>query len=337
MTVIAVVNQKGGVGKTTVTLGLASAAARAGARVLVVDLDPQANATSGLGVWDPPTTIDAALDADRPGSIAGLVVRSGWPSDGAVGLVPDVVASTPSLAAREPQLATDPLGAQDRLDIALQGHGYDLVVVDCPPSLGLLTVNGLFAADRALVVTEPAAWASDGVAQIRRTIDRIASRRGGRPVLAGVAVNRLGRTRDGRYWHEQLVEHYGDKVLAPVHLRAAVAEASAQSLPIHGLGSRSGAPEAAAEFDALLAAVVPEVVPAAALEPPTSDPPLAAAPRSVPAEPALAAGPGSDVEPVDRSRPAAPSPEPAGGRPAEEHRLSSPLDAPAAHHTPSLH
>ena len=82
------------------------------------------------------------------------------------------------------------------------------------------------------------------------------------PRIAGVAVNRLGRTRDAKYWHAQLVEHYGDDVLAPVRLRAAVAEASAQSLPIHALGHRAGAPEAAEEFDALLLAVVPEFAPA---------------------------------------------------------------------------
>jgi hypothetical protein len=68
----------------------------------------------------------------------------------------------------------------------------------------------------------------------------------------GIAINRLGRTRDARYWHEQLSEMYPETCLPPVHLRAAVAEAAAQSLPIHGLGSRPGASEAAAEFDVLM-------------------------------------------------------------------------------------
>jgi chromosome partitioning protein len=298
MPVVAIVNQKGGVGKTTIALGLASAAARRGARVLVVDLDPQANATSGLGVWDSPTTVDDALAADRPGGAPALAVPSAWPAVGG-GTVPDVVASTPALAAREPQLANDPVGAQDRLQLALEGHGYDLVLIDCPPSLGLLTVNGLFAADRALIVTEPAAWASDGVAQIRRTVSRIAARRDGQPAIAGVAVNRLGRTRDARYWHEQLIEQYGDAVLAPVHLRAAVTEASAQSLPVHALGTRAGAREAAAELDALLAAVVPELAQAPAEE---SAPVAPATDVSVPAAPVVDASvPGA----LDADEPAA--------------------------------
>jgi chromosome partitioning protein len=250
--VIAVANQKGGVGKTTVTLGLADAAARRGLRVLVVDLDPQANATSGLGVGDALRTIDDALATDRTGSLGEVITTSAWPNGS--GPSPAVAPSTPALAAREPQLATDPVGAQDRLRHALDGVAgrYDLVLVDCPPSLGLLTVNGLVAADRVLVVTEPAAWASDGVEQMLRTVDRVRELRRPDLTVAAIVVNRLARTRDAGYWSEQLQEQFGDLAAGPIRMRAAVAEAAAQSLPLAELGHRAGAAEAREEFDAVL-------------------------------------------------------------------------------------
>jgi chromosome partitioning protein len=267
MGVTAVVNQKGGVGKTTVTLGLAAAAAAGGRRVLVIDLDPQANATTGLGVWDAERTVDHALEGESSGSLRSVVRRSGWVANATLGPV-DVVPSSPRLAQREHQLAMDVIGAQDRLAVAAEGlvDDYDEVVIDCPPSLGLLTVNALFAADRVVIVAEPAAWSSDGVEQILRNISRIAERRGGRPGVAGIVVNRLGRTRDATYWDGQLRELHPDLVLEPsVRLRAAVAEAAAQSTPVHAL-TRDGAAEAAAEFDGLAVALgmVRPAAPAAA-------------------------------------------------------------------------
>ena len=253
--VIALVNQKGGVGKTTTALGLASAAWARRLLSLVIDLDPQGNATTGLGVWELGATVDEALESDRPGIVEDLAVTSGWPDD--KGLPPRLVPSTPALAGRERLMLSDPVGAQDRLRVALSGH-QGLVLIDCPPSLGLLTINALFAADTALVVTEPSAWASDGVTEILRTIDRVASRKPAGLAVSGVAVNRLARTRDSRYWHEQLIADHGRLVLPPVRLRAAVAEAAARSLPIHALPPRRGAAEACAEFDQIYDRVVGE-------------------------------------------------------------------------------
>lgn len=287
MGVTAVVNQKGGVGKTTVTLGLAAAAAAAGRRVLVIDLDPQANATTGLGVWDASRTVDHALESEAAGSLADVVRVAGWePNDG---VTVDVAPSSPRLAQREHQLAMDVIGAQDRLAVSAEGlvERYDEVLVDCPPSLGLLTVNALFAADRVLIVAEPAAWSADGVEQILRNIERIAERRGGRPEVAGIVVNRLGRTRDANYWDGQLRELHPGRTLSPaIRLRAAVAEAAAQSTPVHAL-TRDGASEAAAEFDALAAAlgIVPELPRAAEASAPNATSPTTAE-HAAPLDPA---------------------------------------------------
>ncbi len=251
MLVVAMVNQKGGVGKTTVALGLAAMAGRRGLRTVLVDLDPQANATSGMGVWDAALTIDSALAAESIGAASAAIVDSGWDAE-LFADRPRLVPSSPRLAQRETQLATDPIGAQDRLAIALEGIDADLVLIDCPPSLGLLTVNALFAADKVVIVTEPGAWATDGVEQILRNVRRIADRRSGALGIAGIVVNRLARTRDARYWESQLTEAHPDLVIEPsIRLRAAVAEASAAGVPLHAL-ERDGTAEAVAEFDAVL-------------------------------------------------------------------------------------
>ena len=258
MSVTAIVNQKGGVGKTTVTLGLAAAAGAAGRRVLVIDLDPQANATTGFGVWNAPRSIDAVLAEERPNSVVEIAQPSAWPGD-VLSAVPHVAPSSPLLAQTEHQLATDVIGAQDRLALVLGdvSNRYDDVFIDCAPSLGLLTVNALFAADRVLIVAEPAAWSADGVDLILSNVRRIAQRRDGRLAVAGIAVNRLARTRDAAYWHGQLAERHPELVLSPaIRLRAAVAEAAAQSLPVNAL-ARDGAAQASAEFAALLTRLEP--------------------------------------------------------------------------------
>ncbi|WP_419944097.1 ParA family protein [Candidatus Poriferisodalis sp.] len=249
MTTLAVVNQKGGVGKTTVTLGLAEAACAAGRNVLVVDLDPQSNASAGLGVWNASPNIDTVLAEETPAAALGAITGAGWPDGGPC---PQLVPGSYALASREPQMAADLVGAQDRLRIALAGVSHDLVLIDCPPSLGLLCINGLFAADRTIVVTEPAAWAADGVDLMRSTINRVAQRQG-TPTVTGIVLNRMGRTRDNAYWAQQLAERFGAELLPPIPQRAAIAEASGQSLPLRALGRRPGAPEAALAFDELWA------------------------------------------------------------------------------------
>ncbi|MGD9956197.1 MAG: ParA family protein, partial [Candidatus Nanopelagicales bacterium] len=179
----AVVAQKGGVGKTTTLLGLAGAAWERGLRVLVVDLDPQANATAAL---DPAstayTTNDVLADA-RPGVAADAVVPSGW------GAGVDVL---PSERALEHRAVPEGRDSGLRLRIALEGvlEKYDVVLVDCPPSLGELTRNALAAVRLALVVTEPSFFALPGAAAALEAVEVV---RGSNNLVlrpAGVLVNR---------------------------------------------------------------------------------------------------------------------------------------------------
>jgi chromosome partitioning protein len=165
--VVAVVNQKGGVGKTTVTLGLASAGWAAGKRILVVDADPQANATWALG-FEPEGVVygvSRAVLANRSGAARPGIVQSTWPEGrGRV----DVLPGSGDLIEREIEVGKKRLAR--RLRKALEGveENYDLVLIDCSPALGQMTTNALAAADFALIVVEPAALSARGVNAISR-------------------------------------------------------------------------------------------------------------------------------------------------------------------------
>lgn len=164
------VNQKGGVGKTTTTINLAAYLAKLGQRVLVVDLDPQANATSSLGVDKQAvqgSTYDALLNGDAPASYILYNERL------KIALLP----SSPALAGAEIELV-DELGREFRLKTALESLNkkYDYILVDCPPSLGILTVNGLIAArDGVIVPVQCEYLALEGLGQLTQTIQRVQS------------------------------------------------------------------------------------------------------------------------------------------------------------------
>ncbi|MGB8982185.1 MAG: ParA family protein [Anaerolineales bacterium] len=162
------VNQKGGVGKTTTAINLGAYLAQLGQRVLVVDLDPQANATSCLGV-DKSTvqgsTYEALLSGDVPASSILFNERL------QISLLP----SSPSLAGAEIELVEDS-GREFRLRSALESLDgkYDYILIDCPPSLGILTVNGLIAArDGVLVPVQCEYLALEGLGQLTQTIERV--------------------------------------------------------------------------------------------------------------------------------------------------------------------
>ncbi len=163
MTVLVVSNQKGGVGKTTTAISLGAALVERGQRVLIVDLDPQANATSGLGIAKD-AGVYAALLKERP--ITETIVHTEIANL-------DLVPSGSDMAGAEVELV--PLMAREyRLREALRGAtSYDTVIVDCPPSLGLLTVNALAAGDGVVVPVQCEYYALEGLAQLLQTIDAV--------------------------------------------------------------------------------------------------------------------------------------------------------------------
>jgi len=241
--VVAVVNQKGGVGKTTVVAGLASCAMTMGHRVLVVDIDPQGASTwiAGVDVERVNRTLADAVASGRPGAARTAVVPSAWSH------LVDVVPSEPALQRFEIIRGGFEtwLGVKTelRLSRALEGvaEGYGLVLIDCPPSLGDLTTNALAAADEVLVVVEPTALSLRGVAPVADLIEQVWEEHNGELDLAGVIVNRMPvRGKDAAHHYAELSRTMGaDSVWdPPIPNRVAVAEASSNRRPIHDAGSR---------------------------------------------------------------------------------------------------
>ncbi len=246
MLVLGVCSLKGGVGKTSVTLGLASAALERGLRTLVVDLDPQGDATMALGVRPAPGA-DVASVLDEPGeaTVQRATAPSTWADEGL-----DVLAGSERSATHDRLDDAD----VDRLRFALSWvRGYNLVIIDCPPSLGGLTRTGLTSADRAVVVTEPGLFAVMAVGRAMRTIDEL--RRGPAPQLQplGIVVNRVrARSVEQAFRQEELATLYGPLVLSPaVPERAALQQAQGAAQPVH-VWPGAAAAELSKVFDALL-------------------------------------------------------------------------------------
>ena len=225
-------NQKGGVGKTTITLGVAAALAQRGLEALVLDLDPQGSATKVLDIdvaerW---TMADALLEPARY-PLAELIVSTTWGFD----FVPAEMA----LASRESRRATaDEFVLRRQLaDV----EGPDVVLIDCPPSLGLLTINALAAASRLVVVTEPSFLALQGIDELLETRDLVKAHYNAHLTLAGVIVNRVERTVEHRTGLAEIASFFGsDLVWSPVlPKRTVLQEGTRRGVPLHELRARA--------------------------------------------------------------------------------------------------
>jgi len=183
---IAIANQKGGVGKTTTAINIATALAATGWKTLLIDLDPQGNASTGIGI-DSGDRLRSSYDVlVDEASIADCVMPSRIP-----GL--DVVPATVDLSGAEVEL----VGVDERahrLAHALEAHtGHDIVFVDCPPSLGLLTLNALVAADTLLVPLQCEFFALEGLSQLLQTVERVQNRFNPDLSILGVALTMYDR------------------------------------------------------------------------------------------------------------------------------------------------
>ena len=224
--IIAIVNQKGGVGKTTTCVNLACALHEAGARVLVCDFDPQGNATSGLGV---------DKNAVSP-SIYDVVIGDA-PCQRAIVKTPycHVLPASKSLAGAGIELITfDRREFRLRDALATVRESYDFILIDCPPSLELLTLNGLCAADSLLVPVQCEYYALEGLSDLLSTVRRVKQVLNPNMVIEGVLLTMYdGRTNLSMQVAEEVKRHFPKQVYASVIPRnVRLSEAPSHGKPV---------------------------------------------------------------------------------------------------------
>ncbi|MBR2287179.1 MAG: ParA family protein [Clostridia bacterium] len=231
--IIAITNQKGGVGKTTTSVNLSAVLADLGQKTLMIDLDPQGNATSGLGLEAGKKSVyEVLMDSC---SMADVIEKSDW----------DRLSVAPSdirLAGAELELV-DVENREYQLKYRLKEirDSYDFIVIDCPPSLGLLTLNALAAADAVLIPIQCEYYALEGVSSLMSTIQRVRRAINTHLEIEGVLLTMLdGRTNLGLQVVDQVKKHFKKQVYATTIPRSVrLGEAPSHGEPINVYDPRS--------------------------------------------------------------------------------------------------
>jgi chromosome partitioning protein len=232
--IIAVVNQKGGVGKTTTAINVAAQLANAQTSVLLVDLDPQGNATSGLAIPKEQTSITTYDVLCANASIASAVHKTNVAQL-------SVMPANSNLAGAEVEL----VGRTQRefvLKLALKAARYDYIIIDCPPSLGLLTVNALTAASDVLIPVQTEYYALEGLSQLLKTIQAVRASTNPQLELLGIVLTMFDKRNSlSEQVQDEVQKYFGDKLfktIIPRNVRLAEAPSYGRTIYEHDRWSK---------------------------------------------------------------------------------------------------